>query len=183
MLNPLEAILDTIKTMFDNEPKSPLHVGEVMSLWTMLTIFEEAHSIYIAALNMTTDDELIHALKEAKKASKQDIKELREFLKKEGVPLPLASAEKPNSEPNDVPLGVKLTDYEIANAVSAKIATNVAFCGASMAQSIRNDVGMLFLKYQMEMITYGASLKTLMRKRGWIKVPPYYYPPGMPKNV
>jgi hypothetical protein len=28
----------------------------------------------------------------------------------------------------------------------------------------------------------GFKLKTIMRKRGWIKVPPYYYPPGMPSN-
>jgi hypothetical protein len=32
MLNPFEAAWDTIKTMVDNEPKTPLHVGEVMSL-------------------------------------------------------------------------------------------------------------------------------------------------------
>jgi hypothetical protein len=29
---------------------------------------------------------------------------------------------------------------------------------------------------------FGTSLKNTMRKRGWIKVPPYYYPPGMPKQ-
>ncbi|WP_252244958.1 hypothetical protein [Cytobacillus oceanisediminis] len=34
----------------------------------------------------------------------------------------------------------------------------------------------------LEKMKFGASLKDLMRKRSWIKVPPYYYPPGSPRN-
>jgi hypothetical protein len=43
-----------------------------------------------------------------------------------------------------------------------------------------NDVGIMFAGFQAEMLKYGASLKTLMRKRGWIKIPPYYVPNGLP---
>lgn len=28
----------------------------------------------------------------------------------------------------------------------------------------------------------GAILKPIMKKRGWIKIPPYYHPPGEPKR-
>lgn len=182
MINPFEAVWDMMKGNMDNEPKAPLHVGEVMNLWTLLTIFEDAHAVYIAALNTTTDDELIHAIKNAEKESKQDVKELKKFLEREGVPLPPTAEGKPKSDPNEIPLGVKLTDSEIANAISAKIAACITFCGKGMAESIRNDVAMLLLKHQTRLMIYGESFKSLMRKRGWIKVPPYYYPPGMPKQ-
>ncbi|WP_335869541.1 DUF3231 family protein [Bacillus sp. 2205SS5-2] len=182
MVNPFEALWDTIKPMVDEEPKPPLHVGEVMNLWTVLTIFEEAHSIYISSLNMTTDEELTHALNVAEKTSKKDIVEFQVFLKKEGVPLPVASDEKPKSDPNDVPLGVKLTDNEIANAVSAKIAACIVLCATGLAESTRTDVGVRFLQYQAKLVTFGASFKLLMRKRSWIKIPPYYYPPGSPHS-
>ena len=41
MTNLLEAAKGIISTYADDEPKSPLHVGEVMNLWTYRTILEE----------------------------------------------------------------------------------------------------------------------------------------------
>ena len=38
------------------------------------------------------------------------------------------------------------------------------------------------VKFQTELLTFGTPLQALMKKRGWIRVPPYYYPPGMPKQ-
>jgi len=32
----------------------------------------------------------------------------------------------------------------------------------------------------MEHTKFGAELKTKMRERGWIKIPPQYFPPGLP---
>jgi hypothetical protein len=31
-------------------------------------------------------------------------------------------------------------------------------------------------------MTFGATLKELVKRRGWLKVPPYYYAPGTPIN-
>ncbi|MGZ4105840.1 MAG: DUF3231 family protein, partial [Tumebacillaceae bacterium] len=151
MTNIFEAIQSVIKTFVDNEPKSPLHVGEVMSLWTMLAIFQEAYCYYEASLNTTTDDQLKHLLQEAIEGANADIKLLKNFMIKEGVPIPPASEPKPKSDPNDIPLGVKLTDYEIANSLSAKIATSVTFTASSMAQCVRNDVSILFFRIQIHM--------------------------------
>lgn len=44
--------------------------------------------------------------------------------------------------------------------------------------TIRNDVGLILLGTLIELLKFGTSLKSMMIKRGWIKVPPYYYPPG-----
>ncbi|MFB4166082.1 hypothetical protein ACE1TI_20385 [Alteribacillus sp. JSM 102045] len=42
MPNPFEAFWNILKTLVDTEPKAPMHVGEVMSMWTYLTMINEA---------------------------------------------------------------------------------------------------------------------------------------------
>ncbi|MGG3471218.1 hypothetical protein ABES02_27565 [Neobacillus pocheonensis] len=51
-----------------------------------------------------------------------------------------------------------------------------------MSQSIRNDIGLKWARLQTEKMVLAMEVKIAMRKRGWIKVPPYYYPPGAPSN-
>jgi hypothetical protein len=73
-----------------------------------------------------------------------------------------------------------MLEEEIANALSFKMVANYMMCASGAVQSVRNDVGMMFVKFQAEKLKFGSSLKTLMRKRGWIKVPQYYVPNGLP---
>jgi hypothetical protein len=166
----------------DNEPKNPLHVGEVMSCWLYLGIMDEA-SIYIQiALNTTTDDEVTSILKESLKQCDTQGQRFKDFMKKEGVHFPPTSEQRPNSDSFAVPLGTKLTDNEIMNGLSIKTVASIVHCATAAAQSIRNDVSSLFTHSMLEKMKFGTNLKDLMRKRGWIKVPPYYYPPGLPKQ-
>jgi hypothetical protein len=37
-------------------------------------------------------------------------------------------------------------------------------------------------RFQSEKSVLGMELKTKMRERGWLKVPPSYIPPGAPTN-
>lgn len=182
-MNLLESIAAVVKSFTDEEPKLPLHVGEVMTLWTMLTLLQEAVAGYIVGLNTTTDPQLKHALSQAMEESKRDIRTIKEFLMREGVPLPPTSEPKPESNPDSIPLGVKLTDHEIANAISAKIATGISICGTAIAQAVRTDVAILYLQIQIQLMKYGAPLREMMKRRGWLITPPYYYPPGgMPEH-
>ncbi len=182
MTNVFETVKDFLQMNLDNEPKNPLHVGEVMSCWLYLALMDEA-TVYIQiALNTTTDDDVIKILKDSLKQCEEQGKRFKEFMKKEGVHLPPTSEQRPNSEPNEVPLGVKLTDDELMNGLSIKTITAITSCATAASQSIRNDVGALFTQCMLEKMKFGTSLKELMRKRGWIKVPPYYYPPGLPKQ-
>ncbi|MGB8953938.1 MAG: DUF3231 family protein [Tumebacillaceae bacterium] len=178
MTRLLESIAAVVKSFTDEEPKPPLHVGEVMMLWTALTLFQEALAGYIVASNTTTDPQLKHALKNAVEGAKSDIRIVKDFLLREGVPLPPTSEPKPESNPDMVPLGVKLTDHEIANAISAKVAACISMCGTSIAQSVRTDVALIFLQFQVQLIKFGGPLREMMKKRGWLIIPPYYYPPG-----
>lgn len=182
MTSVFEAVLDTIKSLTDDEPKPPLHVGEVMGCWTYLAMLEEERANVQIGINTTLDSELLEALNESMKLANAQADELRDFLLKEGVPLPPASEKKPNSDPNTVPMGVKLTDDEIANALSVKLVANYMMCASNSMQSVRNDVGIMFVQFQAEKLKFGAALKTLMRRRGWIKIPPYYLPNGIPSG-
>jgi hypothetical protein len=183
MPNPVEAIWNTLKVMVNNtnEPKSPLHVIEVGDCWKYVTMVEEFLRYEEMALNTTTDDEVKEMVIDLIKLCESQIKKISQFMKKEGVPLPDVTSSKPNSESKEVPLGVKLTDVEIANGIAFKLVTCLQACAIGQASAIRIDVGMMFFGFYIEWSTYGPTLKTLMRKRGWLKVPPYYYPPGSPK--
>lgn len=182
MPNLLETVSNLMKSITEDKVKPPLHVGEVMGCWTYLALIAEAKTLEKIALNTTTDPELREILEKAIKGANSRKKRLTDFLLNEGVSLPPVSETKPLSEPNAIPLGVKLTDNEIANMLSFYIATAIVTCANIVAQSIRNDVGLIFVNIQGEVLTLGMPLKTLMKKRDWLKTPPYYYPPGLPNQ-
>lgn len=182
LTNLFEAVANTLKVKLDNEPKSPLHVGEVMSCWVYVAMMDEASIFMQAGVNMTSDDELLQMLKDSIEQCDKQSRKLKDFMKTEGVHLPNVSEPRPNSDPNSVPLGVKLTDEEIANGVSIKTASAIIACATGASQSIRTDLGTIWVDFLSEKLLFGTSLKTLLIKRGWIKVPPYYYPPGQPQQ-
>src|SRR3984893_10056417 len=181
MPNIFEALLNSFKQFVDNEPKTPLHTGEVTACWLYFTAMNEAIRYEQDGLHTSTDDEVIEMLNDAIKSCGSQINSLEQFMLKEGIPLPvLLPSSKPESKPDAIPQGVKMTDDEIANGVSAKVALMIIQCANAQAYSVRNDVGLLFVEFHTELLTFGTTLKTLMKKRGWLRVPPYYYPPGAP---
>lgn len=182
MQNIFETIFDYLKTTYDNEAKPRPHIGEAMGCWLYFTALSEEVPVLEASLNTTTDTELLSLINKSKKLGEHQMNTLKAFMIEEGIPLSPSAESKPKSDPNSVPLGTKMTDEEIANFISAKIATNIIMCSTNMSQSIRSDIGVMWARFHAEKMVFGFELKTAMRKRGWIKVPPYYYPPGAPTN-
>ncbi|WP_332697809.1 DUF3231 family protein [Halalkalibacter lacteus] len=109
---------------------------------------------------------------------KEQSDRLEKFLIKEGVSLPQTSPPKPDSSPIDVPLGVKMTDDELANGLAIKVAASLVECATGQAQAIRNDVGMMWAEFQAELLVFSATLRKVKKKRGWLKIPPAYHPAG-----
>lgn len=182
MQNIFETMFDYLKTTYYTEQKPRPHIGEAMGCWLYFTALAEEVPVIEASLNTTTDDELMNLLNKSKKLGEHQKNLLQAFMVNEGIPLSQASESKPNSDPNSIPLGAKMTDEEIANFLSAKIATNIVMCATNMSQSIRNDMGLMWARFQAEKMILGMEVKIAMRKRGWIKVPPYYYAPGAPSH-
>jgi hypothetical protein len=161
LTNIFETFVDYIKTTIDNEPKAPPHIGEAMACWLYFTALAEEVPVLEAALNTTTDDELIILVQEAKELGNNQMKRIRDFMINEGIPLSRTSESKPKSQPNSVPLGVKLTDAEIANGLSMKIHTNIIMCATNMSQSIRNDIGLMWTNFLYQKSIMGFKLKKL----------------------
>lgn len=182
MPNPFEAFWNTLKLTMDNlgEPQNPLHTGEVTSCWLYYTALEEAMRYEEIGLNTTNDDEIREMLTDALNMCASQAKILGDFMVKEGIPLPEVSSRKPKSEGVAVPLGAKLTDDQLANGIALKISVGIVECALGQSQGVRSDLTMIWIRFHSEFLTFGATLKSLMIKRGWLKVPPYYYPPGVP---
>jgi hypothetical protein len=140
---------------------------------------KEAIAFEEAGLNTTNDDELKGMLKDAVKLCSDHAKQLEQFMRKEGVPLPPVSEPKPFTDPRDIPIGVKLTDDEISNGLALKIIAMSTNASTAASQCVRTDVGAMWVQFLNETLAYGMTLKTKMRKRGWAKIPPAYTPSGV----
>jgi hypothetical protein len=183
MVNIMETIMDAMKSLTVQDEDQPLHVGEVMSCWIYLAGLELAKVSVQAGINTTSDDELKAILEEDMKLGTSQRERLHDFMIKEGITLPPAPEDMPKSDPNSIPLGVKLTDDVIANELSLKIVSLIMRAAGAASESIRTDVGLMFIQFQAEKFAFASRLKHLMRKRGWIKVPPFYVPHGSDQSL
>lgn len=148
-MNIMKVLSDAVKPFLDDE-KPPLNVGEVMNLWFYYAATEQTMRGEQVSYNIVRDHDLKEMLKEVLNDIHGPIlKELTEFLTAEGVQLPEKNSGKPIGEFQNIPEGSKLTDEEVANLLSFNIVQGIIY-----ACSI--------------------SLRDLLMKRGWLKVPPHY---------
>ncbi|WP_079529527.1 DUF3231 family protein [Halobacillus hunanensis] len=168
---------DIIESLTDNH-KNPLHIGEAMACWTYYSFVSSALINVEVGLNTTNDSKLRKFFQDSYKVMKSHQNELNEFMRQEGVPLSDTPEAKPKSDPSAVPLGTKFTDNELANTININFVAAADMYAASASQSLRTDVAMMFLKFQTDKLSLGLKMKELMQTKGWLKVPPFYHPPG-----
>jgi hypothetical protein len=175
VMNIFETLKDIFAPLMDGE-KNPLHVGEVMHLWSFLDRLEMIIRVYQIAYNTTEDPELKDKLNELiNQVNKPIVEELKAFLIKEGVPLPKNTPEKPlSSSTQKIHAGVKLTDEEMANLMAYNLVEDIRSAVLSITDAARVDVALMFAKFQMKMMNFSITLKPLMEKRGWLNEPIYY---------
>ncbi|CAM3872079.1 DUF3231 family protein [Marinicrinis lubricantis] len=183
MTNIFEAVSGIFQTLNAPEPKPSMHVGEVMDVWKYLGLIEEIIVFEQIGRNMTTDKDLLELLDEAIKMCSAQSDRLKMLMETEGIPQPDLPEDKPRSEANAVPMGVKLTDTEIANILSAKLLVTVMECARNMTECVRNDIGAMWANFFYEQAKLGARAKTMMRKNGWLKIPPAYSPPWCTRSL
>lgn len=174
-----QSSVKALEALTDNN-KDPLHMGEVMACWTYLAFVGNIITYEEVGLNTVTDPKLKQLIEDALKIAKAHKKQLTELMKKEGVSLPSLPETKPKSDPSAIPPGAKLTDDEVINTLEINFVFAADTCAASASQCIRTDVGLMFLKFQADKFSLGFQAKQLMRKKGWLKIPPHYQPPGAP---
>lgn len=174
-MNLFEVLKDALKPYLDGKVR-PLNVGEVMNLWFYLIGTNQTLRIDQLAFNTTKDPELKAKLQEIiNEVHNPMVQELTEFFKKEGLPLPNTTPEKPFvKDLLEVPEDIQMTDEEIANLLIYNLTIGMNAAVRGLTEAVRADVGMMFAKYQMMKMTYMITLKDLMKRRGWLQIPPYY---------
>lgn len=173
-MNLLEILKDAMKPYLDGE-KPPLNAGEVMNLWMYLTASEQTMRGEQISFNIVQDPELKDNIKNIiNNVHGPIIKELTEFLRAEGIPLPETTPEKPIGDFRDIPDGAKLNDEEVTNLVQFNLVLGINYACRGLTEAVRPDVAAMFAKFQIMKVTASVPLKDLAMKRGWLKQPPYF---------
>src|SRR5699024_3957410 len=108
--------------------------------------------------------------------------ELSELMRLEGIPLSDASSTNPESNPEAIPLGAKFTDSEIINTLNINFVIVSDMYATDVSQSLRTEISHLLRKVHTGKLALGLKANEIMRSKGWLKVPPAYYPPGATQN-
>ncbi|MBB6451868.1 hypothetical protein HNQ94_000289 [Salirhabdus euzebyi] len=157
-----------------NPTEEPMHYGEVFAIWSFDLAAKQMVAGYETMHNHAGDEDLKKIILEAKELCKQNLKQVEQLLKENGVGLPPAPPERPNACLDDIPVGARFQDPEIAAAISADIAAGLVACSQVMGQAIREDIAMLFGQIHTQKATLGAKVLRLNKEKGWLIPPPLH---------
>jgi hypothetical protein len=157
-----------------NQKEQPMHYGEVFGVWSYLLTTKGTLATYQTYYNHAGDDDLKKMLEEAVHESKEEIKEIEALLKVNGVGLPPAPPERPYAHREDIPVGAKFADQEISASLSGKVAAGLVTCSTIMAESLREDIAMMFGQFHMQKATLAGKLLRMNKDKGWIIPPPLH---------
>src|SRR5690554_3291158 len=127
-----------------NPANEPMHYGEVFGSWAFITAAKGMVAGYQTNINHAGDEDLRKLLEEAIQLGQQEIKQIEAILKDNGVGLPPTPAERPRANAEDIPVGARFMDPEIAATLGTNIAAGLVACSTLIGQSIREDVAMIF---------------------------------------
>lgn len=155
-----------------NPQDEPLHYGEVYDLWQMSMAAKGCISANRALSYHAGDKELKKILDEMIDQAELEASECDTILTHNGIaPGPTLPARPPvNLE--DIPIGARFTDPEIAAMIGADNAIGLAGCSQVMGKSIREDIGALFAKYHLTKAAIGMKILRLSKEKGWLIPPP-----------
>lgn len=158
-----------------NPTDQPMHYGEVFGLWSFILAAKGAVAGHQTYKNHAGDEDLQKLLEESIQASKEEIKQIEKILKANGIGLPPAPPERPDAITDDIPVGARFSDPEIAAMLSSDIAAGLIACSTIMGQSIREDIAMMFGQFHIQKATIGGKVLRLNKEKGWLVPPPLHY--------
>lgn len=157
-----------------NPKDEPMHYGEVFSTWSFLHVGNGATAAYQTLMNHAGDEDLKKLLEECIQQCKQEKKQIEELLKENGIGLPPTPPERPEACLNDIPVGARYLDNEIAAMLSGDIAAGLVSCSTIIGQSIREDIAMMFGQFHVQKAALGAKALRLNKEKGWLVPPPLH---------
>lgn len=155
-----------------NPKKEPLHYGEIMGIWSFAMNGQGMKTTLQTFKNHAGDKDLRQFIDDLYEDMDKEVLECTKLLKDNGIAPPPSYPEKPKANLEDIPAGARFSDPEIAAGLVKEMATSLVTCSQVIGQSIREDVGMLFVKYHTSKVTMGARLLKMNKEKAWLIAPP-----------
>jgi len=158
-----------------NPQNEPMHYGEVFATWSYLSTTKGLVAGYQTHLNHAGDDDLHEILEEAIEQGQQEIEQIEYTLKENGVGLPPTPPERPKAAIENIPVGARFQDPEIAAMLSTNIAAGLVSCSQAIGQSTREDIAAMFGQFHMQKAALGGKVLRMNKEKGWLVPPPLHY--------
>jgi hypothetical protein len=157
-----------------NPQHEPMHYGEVFGVWSYLFTTKQLLAGYQTYINHNGDDDLDDILRDMTRSMKEEIKQVEDLLKVNGIAIPPSPPEKPVANVESIPVGARFTDPEISASVSMNLAQGLVTCSQIMGQCIREDIALLFGKFHLSKAQFAARLLRINKEKGWLIPPPLH---------
>jgi hypothetical protein len=155
-----------------NPKNEPMHYGEISNVWEFSMKAKGCISAYRAYQFHAGDRDLKDVLGELIDQAELEASECDALLTHNGIaPFP-AFPKRPEAKLEDIPIGARFTDQEIAQMIAADTSIGLVACSQVMGTSIREDIGALFAKYHATKATLGLKILRMSKEKGWLVPPP-----------
>ncbi|MBB4824412.1 hypothetical protein HNO89_001634 [Sporosarcina luteola] len=160
-----------------NPKEEPMHYGEVIGCWAYVGANKGLISGYEAFINHAGDEELKELIRESVETMQEENRQVEKVLKENGVTPPPTLPERPVANTEEIPVGARYSDPEIAGAVSINVGQGLVSCSQVIGQCLREDIAMMFAKFHADKLLFGSKLLRLNKEKGWIIPPPMHQEP------
>ena len=157
-----------------NPKNEPMHYGEVASIWGYLLSTKALYAEYQVFLNHTGDADLRKFIEDALSDKKQEIEQVENLLKANGVALPPSPPDRPRASVESIPPGARINDMEVAGAIARDIGLGLVACSTIIGQCLREDIAIMFAQFHTGKVQLGGKLLRLNKEKGWIIAPPLH---------
>lgn len=155
-----------------NSKDEPLHYGEIFDLWQFSMTAKGCISAYRAYSYHAGDKELKKILGELIDQAELEVSECDSILSHNGIASAPLFPARPEAKLEEIPIGARFTDPEIAAMLGANTSIGLVACSQIMGKAIREDIGMLFGKYHITKAAIGLKILRLSKEKGWLIPPP-----------
>ncbi|CAM4343561.1 DUF3231 family protein [Paenibacillus alkaliterrae] len=155
-----------------NPKNEPLHYGEIYDVWQFSMIAKGCISSNKALKFHAGDTELKKMFDQLIEQAELEARECDTILNRNGIVPPPALPDRPEAKLEDIPIGARYNDVEIAPMLSVDLAAGLVACSQIMGTSIREDVIALFTKYHAAKAEMGLKVLRMSKDKGWLVPPP-----------
>jgi hypothetical protein len=148
--------------------KRPINVAEITEVFFNTERNYFSILLCTGLLQVVSDKEIHHYIKEGKKISEMQIKTFNDILMREEL-LGNVSTSLEVTDSTVSPFSDRLvvTLFHSLNAI------DIALIGHALSLSMRSDLAAYYQKYIMEILVYSSKGFDLMVDRGWAQLPPH----------